>query len=466
MSRNSATLDLFKKLNDNGVISDDAYQKLSDKIGKVLQRAKRKALSGEPDWESIREEWDFAHVQDGVIPMNAANLCPAPTKVVEAINMFRTEYNKDVSLQERTGAGAESFQAARFAIGEALGLEASPNDEGELDMVDLAIMRNCSEANNALSAGFHNWCDKEKDNIVIWKENHETNNNAWFLRGGSTESGGLFQIREVELTNEMSADEIKEAFSSQIDERTKFLTFTETSNSSGIRIPRNVISELFDQADALGCHVHIDGAQTWGAQSVNLNPNATGALALKCHSFSASSHKWLCGPKETGILYMHPDKAVNFTPSIFAYDYKVTIRPGFPPELDPNARRFELLGQRDDVNIIALLVAQDFFNSIGQKAIENRIAHLAEYLKNQLEASEWSITTPIEQDLSHGVVIVSLPDGCSEPEVSLNDFMYDQHRIAGSGTGGFRLCPHIYNLEEDIDRAVAGMNAWRDEFCS
>jgi selenocysteine lyase/cysteine desulfurase len=37
--------------------------------------------------------------------------------------------------------------------------------------------------------------------------------------------------------------------------------------------------------------------------------------------------------------------------------------------------------------------------------------------------------------------------------------MYQEHGIAGSTSGGFRLCPHIYNTKEHVERAVRGVKA-------
>ncbi|NET60434.1 MAG: aminotransferase class V-fold PLP-dependent enzyme [Symploca sp. SIO2E6] len=460
MSKNYTSLRLFEQFKDAGVISKDVCNNLCDKIGGLLQQIEPRTVE---DWSTIRDKWDFAHVPEAerVIPMNAANLCPAPTEVVEAINTFRTEYNQNVSQQERTGAGALAIQEARHAIAEELGLAAPVDVEAPIpDVVDLAIVRNASEANNALNAGYSQWNPDGQDNIVIWDQNHPTNYNAWWLRGGRTasEGGGLFEIRVVTLPTEPSSEDIEEAFANEMNDRTKFLTFTETSNVSGIRIPRSVISNLFNTAIGYGCHLHVDGAQTWGAQQVNLSSEAGAAdTFLKCHSFSASSHKWFCGPKETGILYMQASKVVNFNPSIFAYDYKITI-----PEWDDlpaSARRFELLGQRDDVNIVAMLIEQDFFTGIGQDVIEARIRELATRLKQKLNNYDWDLTTPIDNNLSHGVVISKVPDKPGQP--SLYDYLYDEHRIATSSSGGIRICPHIYNLEEDIDNLVSAMNQWR-----
>ena len=41
------------------------------------------------------------------------------------------------------------------------------------------------------------------------------------------------------------------------------------------------------------------------------------------------------------------------------------------------------------------------------------------------------------------------------------DELYQNWRIAGAATGGLRLCPHVYNTMEHIDRAVHAVAAMR-----
>jgi hypothetical protein len=45
---------------------------------------------------------------------------------------------------------------------------------------------------------------------------------------------------------------------------------------------------------------------------------------------------------------------------------------------------------------------------------------------------------------------------------TLYQYLYDHANIGGSGDElKFRLCPHIYNTQSDVELAVEGMNEWR-----
>ena len=124
------------------------------------------------------------------------------------------------------------------------------------------------------------------------------------------------------------------------------------------------------------------------------------------------------------------------------------------------ARKFEVLGQRDDPRIVAFEAAVDFINLIGMKAIEDRIRALATYLKRKLmEIPQVQLRTNLEPELSAGIVKFRLK-GIETQRAY--DTLWQQHRIALAMTPstspaneeGLRLSPHIYNSWEDLDRAV------------
>ena len=464
------TTSLIDPLESCGLISDDARKSISSKVDELFEHVEAKEIpigdvSDETYWEHLQELWGFADdggppVTKRVTPMNAANLCPIPTLLIESIGELRAEYNLNVSQQKRMvdpetgkeGLRLSQIRQARREIAQGLCLA---------DSDDLAIVRNASEGNNLINCGYRGWRrttdSNERENVVIWSENHPTNKVAWKLRAEwDSKSNPLFDIREVEFEVNDSDEEIARKFLSEIDANTRFVTFTETSNGNGFRIPETVVKQIWDHVHEKGydCHIHIDATMTWGARPMNLrNPY--------CHSLVSSAHKWFLGPKETGILYMSRDKVKNFMPSIFAYDEAIHIWDPWD-EMPETTQRFALLGQRDDVNIIHLEVAQGVWDRLTRRKPYDRIAYLAQTLKKKLQESGWKLVTPEDMNRSWGVVRVETP--YEHPELNLYNWLYVNRQIAGSGgDSDFRLCPHIYNTMADIDRAIEGMNAWRDE---
>ena len=59
-------------------------------------------------------------------------------------------------------------------------------------------------------------------------------------------------------------------------------------------------------------------------------------------------------------------------------------------------------------------------------------------------------------EFSAGVVIIEVPPA---RRATVFEAMYRDHGIAAAPTGGLRLCPHVYNTTEHVDRAIAGVEA-------
>ena len=81
---------------------------------------------------------------------------------------------------------------------------------------------------------------------------------------------------------------------------------------------------------------------------------------------------------------------------------------------------------------------------------------LAGSLKTALKEAGIDFVTPIDPALSAGVCVIRIPAAKRE---AIYNQLYTEHGIAGASTGGLRLCPHIYNTREHIERAVHGIKS-------
>ncbi len=381
------------------------------------------AAETEQQWRRVRSLFDF---REEHVPMNAANLCPSPRSVAETVTKLTQSIDIDCSFQNRARF-AEDRETARELIARQVGAHAD----------EIALVRNTSEANNIINNGLDLGAG---DEVVLWDQNHPTNNVAWAVR--ARRSG--FSLRSVTVPAKPTGlDELVEPFRTALTPRTRVLALTHASNVSGVRLPVRELSEI---AHRSGIHVHVDGAQSWGALNVSLRE-------LGCDSYAASAHKWYCGPKEVGLLFVRGERIGSVWPSIVAPGWGSTAE----TEL-AGARKFESMGQRDDAAITALGEAARFHDSIGPAQTQERVLDLATVLKSSLAEAGARLVTPTEPELSAGVCIVDVhPDRRQE----LFDAMYQRFGIAGSTTGGLRLCPHVYNTREHVDRAAEGVVALR-----
>jgi selenocysteine lyase/cysteine desulfurase len=385
--------------------------------------ARSVAGAAEPDedsyWRVVRSQFSFREER---VPMNAANLCPTPAPVASRVEELTRDVDVDCSFQNRDKF-AELHEQARKTIAVQVG--ASPDE--------IALVRNTSEANNTISNGIQL---SEGDEIVLWDENHPTNNVAWNVR--AKRFG--YRVTKVKLAdNPQSIDDLIGPFEKALSARTKVLAITHVSSSSGIRLPAKELALI---AHRRGIHVHLDGAQSWGVRQIDVKD-------LDCDTYSSSAHKWYCGPREVGLLYVRESQIAGIWPQVVA--------PGWGNTADTvlkGARKFESMGQRDDAALAGVGAAAEFHDTIGVARIEERCTALATELKSLLLEAGVKLTTPETPEMSSAVVIMPVP---AANRGKLLDAMYTEYGIAGSTSGGFRLSPHFYNTREHVKRAAEGL---------
>ena len=213
---------------------------------------------------------------DDSVPMNAANLCPMPTRVSEAQAKYAKALDLSLSTASRQAVEAHK-EDARSRIAAMLGTSAD----------ELAIVRNTSEANNVIVQGMPL---EEGDEVVLWDQNHPSNSVAWDVQAASDRRHGTAFLRSEPTQDRSTRWWIY--FVAAVGEKTRVVSFTHISNITGFRTPAAEICAAI-RARKDDIHIHIDGAQTWGAVDINLG-------AIECDSFSGSAHKWFMGPREVG----------------------------------------------------------------------------------------------------------------------------------------------------------------------
>ncbi|QQS45515.1 MAG: aminotransferase class V-fold PLP-dependent enzyme [Acidobacteriota bacterium] len=389
-------------------------------LNRISERLVPGDSTSESYWRLVNGQFP---IKPGYIMLNAANLCPSPHAVRDMVSRLTDDLDGDVSFQNRAKFDGLREESRRKLAG----LMGATDDE-------IAIVRNTSEANNIIVNGLNL---KAGDEVVIFDQNHPTNNVAWDVRAARFG----FDVRRVSLRNTPgSIDEMLKAFKDAFSNRTRVLAFTDASNTTGVKLPSRDLCRL---ARERGVYTHIDGAQTFGSLVVNLHE-------LGCDSYSGSAHKWFLGPKEAGLLYVRSEPIPQIWPAVVGVGWgdkaETTLK---------GARKFETLGQRDDAAVSAMGTAVDFHNLIGPARIEARVRELAAALKEGLVRLPGAkLKTSTRPELSAGVCVVEFEGKDSR---KIYEALYAGHRIAAAPTGGVRFCPHIYNTMEEIERTISAV---------
>ena len=379
--------------------------------------------SGEAFWKSVRAQ--FVMPADlGVL--NAANLCPASRPVLEAL---RREIRQRRSRPVRAESRAPERRKGKLRTTLAAFLRVTPEE--------IVITRNTSEANNMVSSGLDL---KAGDEVIVFHDNHPSNLTAW------NEKAKRFGFKVIEIPQQNPHPGMEfyiDAYKKAITPRTKILTFTHLSSSVGDLFPAK---ELCALARENGVMSLVDGAQSFGLLDVNLTD-------ISPDFYTGSAHKWPCGARECGVLFINARAQKNIWPSIYsAYPGAVGI-----------SRTFESFGQRDEATMIAFREALEFQTKVGREAIEKRSRELANQLIAGLveAARRQGLDLAESQAQRRGSVV---PPGSLNPQ-KLGQALYEKDKIGTAGRGGgdrggLRASPHFYNTPEEVERLVGAVGKY------
>jgi selenocysteine lyase/cysteine desulfurase len=379
------------------------------------------APENEDYWRMVKRQFPLA---DGLVYLNAANVCPASHGVLDRHLEYLRDFQANPSFQNR-----EKYDPiAERTREKAAALLGAHKDE-------IAFTRNTSESSNTIVQGMDL---KAGDEVVITAHNHPSNNDSWKVR--AQREG--FVVKEVDVPiPAASRDQLLDGFARTITPRTKVLAFTHVTNTTGNYYPAAEIAALGRKHNLW---VHLDGAQTLGALDVNLH-------SIGCDSYAGSAHKWMMGPLEAGVLYVRAERIARLWPSIVTAGWSDSVA---------GARKFEVYGQRDNPRLASVEASLDFLQLVGMKNVEARLRYLVTHAKRQLQqVPGLKLKTSMDPQLSGGVIKFDL----AKPSLkAAYDVLYSRHRLAialtASGDAqGLRFSPHIYNTVDDIDQAVAAV---------
>jgi len=276
------------------------------------------------------------------------------------------------------------------------------------------------------------------------------------------------------------------------------VTFSWVCNESGLRLPcKRITEEVHALRGASNGNkplwVHADGAQVAGNIAVDLEDSGV-------DSFSASFHKWPCGPKMTGLLYMKPEMAQQLEPNNWGYDPHIETpqsrqrtftgrcpsNTNLKPAIDQDSYRFQYQGQMNDATLAAIGEMAQHHMMIGPSRIESlvntnlgtAVDAINKGMADNLREREYNYTIPFGTDgypaknLSAGILILQIKGATSTHynnvvrELAFNGptIKNKKHRnkkrknnnraYAISNVFGLRLSTHFYLTKDYIDDCV------------
>ncbi|HEX9563322.1 MAG TPA: aminotransferase class V-fold PLP-dependent enzyme [Gemmatimonadaceae bacterium] len=372
-------------------------------------------------WHDVRARYLLPR---DVIFLNAANLCPSPIPVVESLYQTTKRYEANPSPGVRSGLMREGRETARGLLATMLGV--TPEE--------IVITRNTSEGNNFVSSGL---ALGPNDEIIVFSDNHPTNLAAW--REKSKRFG--FTVTTVQhVVPHPGGEYYRNLFANAVTPRTRLIAFTHVTSNSGDLFPAK---EICAMARSRGVLTLLDGAQTFGALDVNLGD-------IKPDFYTGSAHKWPCGPKECGVLFVNAAVHEQIWPSVIGvYQGALGI-----------SRKLEGMGQRDDARLVAFAEAIRFREAIGRATIDARLRQLSRYLMTELRRLD-GVTIHTDPATDRSANLVVFKPGTLDVR-RFAAALQEQHGVVATLRGGqdrpgLRVSPHIYNTMDEMERLVGGV---------
>ena len=230
--------------------------------------------------------------------------------------------------------------------------------------------------------------------------------------------------------------------------RTRLIAFSHVTCETGTRLPAKAIC---DWAAERGIWSHVDGAQSLSVFRMSVQE-------MGCDSYTSNGHKWLSGPKGTGIFYASPERMLELSPAHVGAGSleRADVETG-EAELWPTGRRFEF-GTRASVLWIGLGASLEWLSSLGYENIEQYIAKLSGYFKDRiLERPYMRLLTPRAFEDSSGLTTFAV-NGRSIRDVGKG---LREWRIPIRGIPHYdaiRISTAHFNNEADIDTLMTALD--------
>jgi selenocysteine lyase/cysteine desulfurase len=236
--------------------------------------------------------------------------------------------------------------------------------------------------------------------------------------------------------------------------RTRMIALTWVHSGTGVKLPIAemcaAVAELnLSRGDDSRILVSVDGTHGFAADPATIS-------SLRCDLFASACHKWLFGPRGTGVAWGTSAAWSRVTPRIPTFDRPTRrARVNGLVHVTPPGALLTPGGYHTFEHRWALPAAFDLHLRIGRERIGARIAQLALALKEGLaKMPHIRLHTPMDERVCAGIVCLDV-DGL--PAVAAVERLREAGIVAGATPylrQHVRLGPTIANSEKDIEKAL------------
>lgn len=373
-------------------------------------------------WDWVRNEYS---VSATVANLNNGSVSPQPKVVQEVLEHYTREFNTIPSMY--MWSEGDTSRAVREQLAGLAGC--SPEE--------IAVNRNTTEALNTVIWGLNY---NKGDEIILTEQDYTSVMNTW--QEVEARYGVVLKWLSLALPAE-NDEEIVDAYTGAITDKTKLVMITHVNNINGNILPVKKITAAVKNINP-AIKVLVDGAHGFAHIDFKISD-------LGCDYYGTSLHKWLCAPFGTGMLYVKKSEIQNLWP-LFTHEN---------PQSD-RISKFSTFGTRNLPAELSIARAIEFHNTIGIERKEARLRYLKDYwITRVADNSNVEIKTSLKREYACALGSFSLKN-MSDGEV-VRKLLKDYHvHVAQKGdkTGkfhGLRVTPHVYTKTGELDRFIQGI---------
>jgi isopenicillin-N epimerase len=404
-----------------------------------------KKNTNEPNWEEVRSlfNYDREYVQLGASQFIVSH----PKPVRDAIDAFRKELDANPVLYTEEKENS-MMQRVR---------EIAAHFHGVDDPDNIAVTDSTTMGLGTIYTGLNL---KKGQDVLTTDHDHYSQHEA--IRQATLRSGsGYKRISLYEDLSRVTKEEIVASVVRAVNDRTRLVGLTWVHSSSGLKIPVPEIAaalaninEARDDDNKL--LLLLDGVHGFGIE-LETFPE------LGCDFFIAGCHKWIYGPRGTGIVAATRSAWQTVTPVIPSFTEvmdAVIAEEQRPKEID--GKQMTPGGFHALEHKWALYDAFRLMLQLGRENIYNRVHQLNRLCKEGLASMPHvTLHTPMSDALSAGIISFEVKGLSTKDTVKK---LVEKKVVATASpykTSWVRFTPGIINSEEEISKALEAVHALR-----
>jgi selenocysteine lyase/cysteine desulfurase len=395
------------------------------------------------NWKEIRNQFELDR---NYIHLATFFLASHPKPVRDAIEKYRREIDRNPFLFVEHSLFESEFEnlplKVKKAAAEYLGAKPEEIALTTSTTVGLALVYNGMKI-------------RKGQELLTTEHDHYSHHES--IRWAAEKNGATFRkISLYDSFDSISEDGIVDRIREAIKPETRALGVTWVHSSSGLKLPLGKIAQVVSAAnsgrsDADRILMVVDGVHGIGIEDTTVNE-------LGCDFLVAGTHKWIFGPRGTGLIWGKNSAWSQLAPTIPSFDdfelYSAWMQ-NRTPQGPTHASWIAPGGFMAYEHQWATADAFQFHLNIGKKRIADRIHKLNTLCKNGLaEIKRVKLYTPHSTDLSAGIVCFDV-DGLQPEEVVKK--LLAKKIIASTtpyGKSYARLAAGIMNSEAEVEAAV------------